>query len=543
MVSILVDRYGKPMPANGHKRSASASLHAQFRPKAGGDGRPVEASYDAAQTTPTSANYWPGQDHFDADRSNTPAARKTTRERARYEVANDSLAKGIVLTLANHEIGGGPALQVLTQNDGFNAMVQARWNEWCVATDFAEKLHTMVQARIVDGECFALMGTNDRLDHAVKLDVRLLECDQVATPFLPYAVPNRIDGLWFYAWGNATFYAVLRWHPGGVFPYWTWLYDTVPAQYVLHLKRTDRPNQHRGLSELGPALRLFAQRRRFLEAVVKAAETGANLAILLKTPLPAGVEAATDPVTIGAADIPQNMVAALPYGYDALGFKAEQPATTFEMFDRRLILNIARVLNMPYAIAACDSSQSNFSSGRLDHQTYFAMVRVMQARAAKICSRVFAAWFQEACRVFAWKVPASPAPAHVWNFVEAEYSDPEVQANAVGTGLATGTTSFSRILNSQGIGVAALHKKAAEELGFETVEQYKAWVRANLAAKFGGNVRNAIGELEQLAPSPEAAAPIVRAMADVLDQADPSARRSIFRWAMTALLKPFHTAA
>ena len=34
---------------------------------------------------------------------------------------------------------------------------------------------------------------------------------------------------------------------------------------------------------------------------------------------------------------------------------------------------------MPFNIAACNSSGYNYSSGRLDHQTYYKSIRVEQA--------------------------------------------------------------------------------------------------------------------------------------------------------------------
>ena len=52
-------------------------------------------------------------DGLSADAANSPEVRRTLRNRARYEVANNSYARGIVLTLANDLIGTGPRLQML----------------------------------------------------------------------------------------------------------------------------------------------------------------------------------------------------------------------------------------------------------------------------------------------------------------------------------------------------------------------------------------------------------------------------------------------
>jgi len=80
----------------------------------------VRGRYDAAQTTPDNRKHWANADHLSADAAATPEVRRTLRNRARYEVANNSYARGIVLTLANDVIGTGPRLQMLTDSDDAN---------------------------------------------------------------------------------------------------------------------------------------------------------------------------------------------------------------------------------------------------------------------------------------------------------------------------------------------------------------------------------------------------------------------------------------
>jgi capsid protein len=52
---------------------------------------------------------------------------------------------------------------------------------------------------------------------------------------------------------------------------------------VIHWFRKDRPGQNRGLPDILPALPLFAQLRRYTQAVLAAAESAANVAIFMKT--------------------------------------------------------------------------------------------------------------------------------------------------------------------------------------------------------------------------------------------------------------------
>ena len=85
----------------------------------------VRARYDAAQTTAENARHWAMADALSADGAASADVRKKLRERARYEVANNSYAKGIVLTIANDCIGTGPRLQLLTDDASANHDVEA----------------------------------------------------------------------------------------------------------------------------------------------------------------------------------------------------------------------------------------------------------------------------------------------------------------------------------------------------------------------------------------------------------------------------------
>src|SRR4030042_980895 len=76
----------------------------------------IRGRYDAAQTTDDNRRHWANADGLSADAAVNSEVRRTLRNRARYEVANNSYAKGIVLTLPNDVIGTGPRLQMLTDS-------------------------------------------------------------------------------------------------------------------------------------------------------------------------------------------------------------------------------------------------------------------------------------------------------------------------------------------------------------------------------------------------------------------------------------------
>ena len=107
----------------------------------------VRGRYDAAVTTDENRRHWANADLLSANAANNPQVRRTLRSRARYEVANNSYARGIVLTLANDCVGTGPRLQMLSGEDATNRLVEKEFMRWAEAISLPEKLRTMRMAR------------------------------------------------------------------------------------------------------------------------------------------------------------------------------------------------------------------------------------------------------------------------------------------------------------------------------------------------------------------------------------------------------------
>ena len=478
MTTTLLDRFGRPLVAekrNGHASKSLSEVVSGRSPR-------LQARYDAAQTSNANSAYWAASDALSADLANSLGVRKKLRERARYEVANNSYLDGIVQTLANHEIATGPTLQMLTQNAAFNAMVESRWADWSAAVDLPGKLATMVMSRVTDGESFAILITNPRVDHVVQLDLRLVECDQFTSRYFPSLGERYIDGITTDGIGNPISYDVLRYHPGGLggigFPT---EFDTIAAQYVIHLFHAKRPGQHRGVPEIAPALNLFPGLRRFTAATLKAAETAADIALLFETDLPPGME--PDEVTPGAVEIPYGSAVQAPFGYKAKQIAAEHPNTIFQDFRKEIIGEAARCVNMPRNIATCDSSSYNFASGQLDHLPYFLSISVSQNRTARWVLRpLFTAWFREAVLEYKWSVPASPAPAHQWYWTGRPYSNVVDESVAIQNNLKDGTTTYPLEYARRGLDCVTEWTKQAEVLGM-TLKDYQALLVQSLSEK------------------------------------------------------------
>ncbi len=418
-------------------------------------------------TTEDNRRHWAAADGLSARAANSAEVRRILRNRSRYEVANNSYARGIVLTLANDCVGTGPRLQMLTPNAEANRRIEQEFSMWAKAVGLAEKLRTMRMARAQDGEAFAILTSNPRLPTPVKLDLRLVEADQVTTPDLSALGGNAVDGIVFDAFGNPVEYHVLRDHPGDALLAGGLQYDRVSAEAVVHWFRADRPGQVRGIPDIMPALPLFAQLRRFTLAVIAAAETAADFAGILYTDAPPGGEAdAAEPFE--PIELEQRALVTMPGGWKMSQLQAEQPSTTYAEFKREILNEISRCLNMPFNIAAGNSSGYNYASGRLDHQTYYKSLRVEQAHLeAVVLDRVLAAWLDEAVLIPDLRpedLGPMPEWPHQWFWDGQEHVDPAKEAAAQAARLAGHTTTLAYEYARQGRDWEEALRQRAKEL-------------------------------------------------------------------------------
>jgi capsid protein len=136
-----------------------------------------------------------------------------------------------------------------------------------------------------------LLISNEQLETSVKPDLCLIEADQVAKPTLVPFVHRYFDGIRFDVDGNPIAYDILRQHPGDGMFLVDDEYDNVQSSDVQHYFRCDRPGEIRKISDITPAIPLFAKLRRFTLSVLAAAETAAEFAGILYTDASANGEA------------------------------------------------------------------------------------------------------------------------------------------------------------------------------------------------------------------------------------------------------------
>lgn len=387
--------------------------------------------YDAAQTGSQNRNHWNTADDLGPVLSNWFTTRQILRRRARYERDNDPHFDGLAKTLAYDLIGTGPRLQLTVPVELFEEanQVTKSFAAWMRAGNIVEKLRLLIEAAPVDGETFGQFITNAAVNHPVKLDLKVMETEQIATPgHLNPAVsmgpgtdangdPTILttDGIEFDNSGNPTYYHVLRQHPGEGIPFGL-QFDRVPAFQMVHWFRPRRPGQIRGVTQFASSLPIGAQTRRYANAVLSAAETAANIAGILKTNTPADASDSTLEVkTMEEIDIPRNSLMTVPGDWDISQLDAKQPTSSYRDFIDSKRNEMARPVMAPFNVMSGNSSGYNYSSGRLDHLPYQRYVWIERERfRVLVLDKLFLAWLEEAST--RGLVPAELGPVDTWEW-------------------------------------------------------------------------------------------------------------------------------
>jgi lambda family phage portal protein len=438
----------------------------------------IQARYDSAQTTSENRRHWRLADSFSADAAANPQVRKIIRERARYEIANNTYAKGLILTVASDVVGTCPRIQLLNApSTRWENKIETLFTEWMEETCLAERLATMTQAKLGDGETFGLLVNNPKLVGDVKFELVPIECERVCSSNNMISRPDCIDGVIIDSIGNPIAYEYLEEHPGDIYNRTfvnTW--KKVDARWMVHWFRKDRPEQHRGVSEISSALPLFAQLRRYTLATLAAAETAADYAAILYTDNPAA-QTAVEGVPFDMVDINKRMMTVLPDGWKMGQFSPEQPVTTYSEFKREILGEIARCLQVPINVISGDSSQHNYASGRLDHQTYHRAIRVTQASMSRtILNKLFVEWLKEFSLANGYSSNKFADCRATWMFDGFEHVDPKKEADAQAIRIANMTTSYATEYAKQGRDWEIEFKQIAKEqemiksLGIAVVE-------------------------------------------------------------------------
>jgi len=417
------------------------------------------AKVDAASTSDENRKHWANADGLGPNAALDQGTRMRLRNRGRYEALNNGYCHGLVKSLAYDLVGRGPRPQVSlgVGKEAIAKQIEKGFRKWAKETRLALSLRLAEKACARDGEAFGILTSNSRLKHPVKLYVQWVEAEQCTSPPGTAIDPWLIDGVRFDENWTPLEYYFLKRHPGEAIPGYVidrTAFTTVAARNVLHWFERDRIGQGRGIPRITAGLPLFAQLRRYTLATLTAAEFAAMIAGIMKTNmLPAGGAAASvDNWDI--YELVRGALLTLPEGWEAQQFKPDQPTTTYGDFKREILNEVGRGPGAPLNVVSGNSSQYNYSSGRLDHGPYHRGIGIDRSELQMIVlDPIFEAWAEEAAQIPGY-LPADLPPVEdwefSWNFDGFDSIDPVKDATADDIRLKNGTSTLAEIAGEYG---------------------------------------------------------------------------------------------
>jgi lambda family phage portal protein len=346
------------------------------------------ADYRGADTSRLRNNWLLG-------RSNTtPAASslEMLRNRSRDLNRNDAVASGATDTMAINIVGRGLRPQsrlradVLGLNEGqareLQRQAESIWQAWTPLADAGNRLsfddlQFLALRKIVeDGEILALPVMAGEPWRPIQRAVELLEGDRLS-PQMGKSLTAMDTGIEAGARGEPLAYWISKvdYPNQGVSAYNVGKAERVDARdnqgrpRVLHVFRTNRPGQLRGVPHFAPVLTYFKDLADYLDAELVAAKVAACLAVFVTRDdsqyaalaASTGVEPATNKRIQG---IEPGLVTYLGLGENISVVDPKRGGETFSSFVEGILRMIGIAIGLPYELLAKDFSKTNYSSAR-----------------------------------------------------------------------------------------------------------------------------------------------------------------------------------
>jgi len=386
---------------------------------------------------------------------------RSLRERAIHLDHTNVLARTLIDRTVDNVIGDGIQVQAATDDEDWNTLAEALFNEWAEESADARRLDTWSDLQrlycrhfVRDGDAAFVL----RDDGSLQLpEPRLLE-----TPPKLSGDMNVISGV--HLVGEEGVPAAFHFYAGSPNKY-----TEVQARDVVYSRRTTEAGLTRGVPAFATTARDLDQVDGLIEAVISAAEMAAMFGLLLKTDnAQAELGALRTVVQTSAGQkrelkLEPGMFKALLPHEDVTQISPQQPSQNLQEFLTMMFRRIGLEFGMPLELVMLDFSKTNYSSARASLLQSYRVFRAIQKRMMHAFKRVYRWRISKfikakalANRPDAWLCRMIPPG---WQWV-----DPVKEAQAMLMGLDGGWNTLAEICASQGRDLGDVLKQRKREL-------------------------------------------------------------------------------
>ena len=350
---------------------------------------------------------------FGSGSAQTPPGHElgTLRERARDANRNHPVAAGTTDTYAQNIVGSGlkaqsrirPAVAGIAPERAIELQLQAeaafeRWKPMAGADNRLsfDELQFLALIKIIeDGETIMIPTWGKETWRPYARCLQLIESERLAQP--PMTRDKSIQNGIKFGKRNQPLTYFIRKADDITTQTQIKARDSAGRPKILHIFRTQRPGQQRGIPLFAPVLTYFKDLADYLEAEIVAARVAACLAVFITRQDqygPLGTESSSDATV---QELSPGMLAKLAPGEGINVVEPKRPGDSFGSFIESVLRLIGVSVGLPYELLAKDFSKTNYSSARaslLEGRRVFKNWRNWFA--AKFCQPIWELVLEEA---------------------------------------------------------------------------------------------------------------------------------------------------
>lgn len=377
----------------------------------------------------------------------------TLRTRSLYETRQNPTLAGICNTLAEDVVGpAGPRLNVQSDDEAYDQALEQVWREWFAAPTFRRDVSgtSLLKLWLRNlprcGEFLALIDTDRDAEGPVAMRLRPTPPRRLESPAGTSGNANHVLGIELDQRDRPTRYWIK--HREG----FSYRFEPWPPDLVLHGFIFDEEGQARGFPWFTPSLPSVADLRDYDYSVQQAARRGADNNGIFYTEHQDAV-LWTVPETL---EMQPGVVPMAPPGWKPYAFPAVQPAAQYPDYRGERQRDAGRPFNMPLLMIRLDSSKHNYSSARLDTQSWDRTVEGLQIWLSGSPDNT--GWLNRLVDLVAaearFSVPQlrrrPKQVEYLWTWTPRPHVDPAKETDAETAGLENRALSFIDALASRG---------------------------------------------------------------------------------------------
>ena len=343
---------------------------------------PRRRMYQGAQFSRLTADWVTGNTSADSE---VYGSAQKLRDRARQLCRDNDYARQALRAIEGNVIGQGIPFQSQVRmqrggklDTGINDAIEAAWKRWSYAQHchtggklcFADIERLVIRACAESGEVFIRLVRQSFGGSTIPLAMEVIEADQLDDGLNGRSQQgNEIRmGVEVDGWGRPIAYHFLAYHPGDYQfsnqQISTQRHKRIPAEEVVHLYRTERPGQTRGVTWFASAIQRLHHLAGYEQAEVVRARASSALMGFITSP---EGELIGDDVMDGerVSNFEPGVFKYLNPGEEITVPSLDAPDGQFEPFLRAMLRAMAAGIGCSYETISRDFSTSNYSSSRL----------------------------------------------------------------------------------------------------------------------------------------------------------------------------------